>query len=131
VPVSLRTRQKLRVHQTHETHEVAEQRSFEDYLLARCPSNDQQLMYIEERMEDILDLKQDILCEDITIVDRMRIFKGDKPASQFESGQQKNGDYFCWQCPMYAKLSSNLVYTLSLPNISLPERIEKIVLTTT
>ena len=26
------------------------------YLLARCPSNDQQILYIEERLQDILNL---------------------------------------------------------------------------
>ena len=49
----------------------------------------------------------------------MRAFKGDNPACQFEAGQQKNGDYFCWQCPLNAKMTPNLVYTLSQPNTSL------------
>lgn len=30
------------------------------YILARCPSNDQQLLYGEERVSDLLDLKQPI-----------------------------------------------------------------------
>ena len=53
----------------------------------------------------------------------MRAFKGDDPACKFEAGQQKNGDYFCWKCPLNAKMAPNLVYTLSQPYTSLEKRI--------
>ena len=56
----------------------------------------------------------------------MRIFKGDNPAAQFESGQEKNGDYFCWQCSLFAPLSPNIVHTMSLPNLPLSDRISKV-----
>lgn len=60
------------------------------YLLARCPSNDQQILYCDTRMEDVLDLKTPVTTENgINITDVMRFFKGDGPASQFEAGQQK------------------------------------------
>ena len=65
------------------------------YLLARCPSHDHQLLYSQERINDILELSRKIELHGIEITDVMRIFKGDNPASQFESRQQKNGDYFC------------------------------------
>ena len=47
------------------------------YLLARCPSNDQQVLYSETRIEDLMDLSNNIANEDgIFIKDVMRIFKG-------------------------------------------------------
>lgn len=49
----------------------------ETYILARCPSNDQQLMYSQIRLEDIAKMHETPLkingCE---IKDTMRIFKG-------------------------------------------------------
>ena len=38
---------------------------------------------------------------------------------QFEAGQQRNGHYFCLQCPLNAKKAPNLVYAMSQPNTSL------------
>ena len=47
----------------------------------------------------------------------MMIFKGDMPALQFEAGQQKGGDVFCWSCPIKANLCPNISYSYSLPYI--------------
>ena len=63
------------------------------YILARCPSNEQQILYSQERLDDIIALKQNIKTDDIEIIDKMRIFKGDKPAAQFEAGQQRGGKF--------------------------------------
>ena len=65
------------------------------YMLARCPSDDHQLLYSNERLADIIDLKNKVEHNVILINDIMRVFKGDNPAAQLESWQQKNGDYFC------------------------------------
>ena len=46
--------------------------------------------------------------------------------TQFDSGQQKNGDYFCWQCPLFAPLSPSIVHAMSLPHLSLSDRISKV-----
>ena len=51
--------------------------------MARCPSNGQQFLYVEERMNDILNLNEDLALP--------RFFKGDAPARQFEAGHQKGG----------------------------------------
>ena len=64
------------------------------YILARCPSNDQQIMYSDTRMEDILSLKKIKTKNGILIEDIIRVFKGDAPASQFEAGHQKGGNFF-------------------------------------
>ena len=52
------------------------------YILARCPSNDEQLEYTDLRIKDIISLKYpEILNNDIEIYNVLRIFKGDHPAS--------------------------------------------------
>ena len=68
------------------------------YIMARCPSNKQQFLYAEERIKDILNLKEDLaLLSGIKIHDVFRFFKGDAPAHQFEAGHQKGGNYVCVQ----------------------------------
>ena len=81
------------------------------YILARCPSNEQQILYSQERLDDIIALKQNIKTDDIEIIDKMRIFKGDKPAAQFEAGQQKGGNFYCFSCPSHAENASSYVHT--------------------
>ena len=41
----------------------------------------------------------------------MRIFKGDKPAAQFEAGQQKGGNFYCFSCPSHAENASSYFHT--------------------
>ena len=57
------------------------------YIIARCLSDEQQLLYVEERMNAILNLNKDLaLPSSITIHDVFRFFKCDAPACQFEAG---------------------------------------------
>ena len=35
---------------------------------------------------------------DLNTNDTLRVFKGDKPAGQFEARQQKGGNYYCFAC---------------------------------
>ena len=58
------------------------------YMLARCLSDDHQLLYSPERLNDIIELKHRIECNGIYITDIMCAFKGENPASQLESGRQ-------------------------------------------
>ena len=81
------------------------------YILARCPSNEQQILYSQERLDDIIALRQNIKTDEIEIIDEMRIFKGDKPAAQFEAGQQKGGNFYCFSCPSHAENASSYVHT--------------------
>ena len=46
------------------------------YLLARCPSNEEQLFYSDPRLEDLKDLDTPIEFNGIAITDVMRLFKG-------------------------------------------------------
>ena len=74
------------------------------YILARCPSNEQQLPYSEEKMDDILKLNKNMkTSNNIETIDKLRIFKEDKPASQFEAGQQKEGNFYCFLCATHAE----------------------------
>ena len=47
----------------------------------------------------------------IEIIDKLLIFKGDKPASQFEAGQQKGGNFYCFLCATHAENASSYVHT--------------------
>ena len=69
------------------------------HLLARCLSDDQQILYIEERLQDIRNLNLTITSSKYAAIkDELCILKGDKPAAQFEAGQQKGGNFFCFSC---------------------------------
>ena len=101
------------------------------YILARCPSSDEQIMYIDTRLEDVKKLAKPIKTESgIVIHDEMRFFKGDGPAVQFETGQQKGGLFFCWGCGVKATRTIDLTHVYNNPYISMQER-NKIVLKTT
>ena len=97
------------------------------YIIGRCPSNDQQLLYSDIRLEDISLLRENLETSDgIPIRDKMRVFKGDSPARQFEAGQQKGGNFFCCSCSIQGNFSANLRYTLQSKSLSLQERINKV-----
>ena len=111
-------------------HQINVQATVEEptiHILARCPSNDQQLLYAEERICDILQLNQEVITGDgIPIKDVMRVFKGDNPAVQLEAGQQKGGNYFCCSCKIKACLTKSIFYSFGLPHMTLQDRIDKI-----
>ena len=98
------------------------------YILARCPSNDQQIMYCEERISDILQTKEKVTFKGISFSDKVRFFKGDMPASQFEAGHQKGGNYFCTGCSIKSEDVNNLKLNNS-SYISLHDRIKKVTVT--
>ena len=85
------------------------------YIIGRCRSNDEQMGYIETRNEDLLELNKEITLNDINIHDTMRMFHGDGPAVQLESGHQKGGHYFCPTCDIFLYRSDELSYSYSLP----------------
>ena len=101
------------------------------YIFARCPSNYQQLLYSKERLDDIIQLKEELIFRDIPIRDVARVFKGDNPAAQLEVAQQKGGHFFCWICKIKSDLSKNMSYSLKLPILSLEDRINKVRMTRT
>ena len=81
-------------------------------------------------MEDIKELSTPITTsKGITIYDIMRFFKGDGPAAQLETGQQKGGDFFCWQCPVNAQRCADLTHSMNLQSLSLEDRRLKVMQT--
>ena len=86
------------------------------YMLARCQSNDNQLLYSEERLEDLLEINTPITSNNgVLINDVIRIFKGGDPASQLGTRHQKVGDYFCWLCTIEAAATKNIILSLKQP----------------
>ena len=99
--------------------------------MARCPSIELQLLYVQERMNHILNFKEDLaLPSGIAIHDIFLFFKGDAPARQFEAGHQEGGNYVCVACPSHCNLIHDLVHSYSFQNMSLEDRINKIRLST-
>ena len=79
------------------------------YILARCPSNDQQILYSEERISDILKISEPLQSYNgLDIYDVLRSFKGDSPVCQFEAGHHKGGNFFCIACPIHANHVKNI-----------------------
>ncbi|XP_066928359.1 uncharacterized protein [Clytia hemisphaerica] len=101
------------------------------YLLARCPSSEEQLFYSETRLEDIKSLSFDLEVDGTIVKDVMRFFKGDGPACQTECGQQKGGNYFCWVCPILASRSNDFTHSNNLDYLTLEDRINNVTLTKT
>ena len=100
------------------------------YILARCPSNEQQILYSEERMLDISMLTSPIISSNsVEINDQLRIFKGDKPAAQFEAGQQKGGRFFCFNCSIQDESVVSAVHASKLPHLSLSDRLNHLLST--
>ena len=97
------------------------------YILARCPSDDHQLMYSDCRNEDIKLLRHAINVDGNKLHDVVRFFHGDGPACELEAGQQKGGRFPCWLCPANFDFCHDLTYLLSLPNLNLDERMQKII----
>ena len=80
----------------------------EVYIVARCNSTDEQLAYINTRLEDLKELKNglnigelDDMYDGIVLNDIMRYFHGDGPATQLEAGNKKGGHYFCPSCDIH------------------------------
>ena len=100
------------------------------YILAQCPSNEQQILYSQERLEDIIALNEKIKTKNnIVITDKIRIFKGDKPAVQFEAGQQKGRSFYCFSCATHAETASNYVHTNSWAIETIHDRVNQVMKT--
>ena len=90
------------------------------YILARCPSSDEQIMYIDTRLEDVKKLAMLIKTEGFLRV---------RPSSTILNWPTQ-GLFFCWGCGVKAKRTIDLTHVYNNPYISMQER-NKIVLKTT
>ena len=96
------------------------------YIIARCPSNDQQLLYIDTRNVGIKDLRHPTMVSGVDLYDIIRCFHGDGPACQLEAGQQKGGDFPCWICSVNINNCTDIPYVYYQPIMGLTERINKV-----
>ena len=78
------------------------------YIIGQCNSNDEQLGYIETRVECLKELLTGLdlgrfndKYKGIILTDTMQLFHGDGPAVALESGNQKGGHYFCPSCDLH------------------------------
>ena len=87
------------------------------YILTQPPSTEQQLIYSEELLTDILSFKESLTTKDgITIFGFAWTFNHDHPATQYEAGQQKGGNYASHICSIDSNCHKNKG-TLSNGNI--------------
>ena len=84
------------------------------YILGRCLSNEQQLLYGEERINDIINSKEKLEIKGIYIEDIIRVFTEDKPAAQLEIGHQKGGNYFCLNSKLNSFFTKSTFHSFSL-----------------
>ena len=96
------------------------------YIIGRCRANDEQLGYIDTRVVCLKGLEHNLTVNGIDIKDVMRFFHGDGPAAQFESGQQKGGNFFCSCCGIFADRIAELDYALNCPYLTLEDKRTKI-----
>ena len=100
------------------------------YFLARCPTDDSQLMYSNTTMENMIDLSNYLTVrDDINIYDKCCFFKRDGPACQHEAGQQKGGHFFCWSCSFDIVRYTDLAYILNTSMTYFQDRIRKVLAT--
>ena len=98
-------------------------------FIARCNSSEaEQIVYGETRMSCIKETTRNLTTATNAneIVDTPRFFHGDSPARQFESGQQKGGNYFCSNCGCHATWVKELDDALRCPLVSLEDRVNTI-----
>ena len=91
-------------------------------MLTRRPSTEQQLTYSEERLTDVISLKDSLTTKDgIIICDVARAFKGDHLATQYEPRQQKGGNYACHACNIDSNGHKKYSYAFKCKYLSLKD----------
>ncbi|KAK3715334.1 hypothetical protein QZH41_010105 [Actinostola sp. cb2023] len=96
------------------------------YIIARCSDTDvEQLAYSETRCECLKKLSASIdIQPGIPISDKMRFCKGDGPAVELESGQQRGGHYYCSGCAIHQDRTNELDHAFRCPPVTFKERQE-------
>ena len=89
------------------------------YILARCAPTDGQIKYTQTRVGDLKEFQHKLQTKKGDVTDVMRFFHGDSPACSFEIGHQKGGNYFCWDCGIFAKKSDDM-HIIPISNLSNP-----------
>ena len=104
------------------------------YIIGRCKSNDEQLGYIQTRVECLKELETglnlneiDEKFENIVLNDVMRFFHGDGPAVALEAGNQKGGYYFCPYCDVHLCQTDDISHCYQQKTMSLEGKQSKVI----
>ena len=99
------------------------------YLMARCRDTiEDQLLYSDTRLEDIQHLTTKITSShNIFITDICRLFHGDHPSQEVESGEQVGGTFGCCGCTLSSAQYSDHIASVRAPQITLEERRRKVI----
>ena len=99
------------------------------YLIARCRDTiEDQLLYSDTRLEDIQQLTTKIISSHNVFINEIcRMFHGDHPSQEVESGEQLGGNFGCCGCTMSSTQYSDHVASLRAPQITLEERRKKVI----
>ena len=74
------------------------------------------VLHSEQRINDIIKMKDPVEVNEIKIYDKMSFFRGDVPVALFKIRSAKGGNYLCWICYSNAIEHSN--YTVHSKNKS-------------
>jgi len=93
------------------------------YLMARCRDTiEDQLLYSDTRLEDIQQLSTKITSSHkVFINDICRMFHGDHPSQEVESGEQLGANFGCCGCTMSSTQYYDHIASLRAPQINLEE----------
>ena len=99
------------------------------YLMARCRDTiEDQLLYSDTRLEDIQQLSTKITSsQKVFINDICRMFHGDHPSQEVETGEQLGGNFGCCGCTMSSTQYSDHIASLRALQITLEERRKKVI----
>ena len=99
------------------------------YLMARCRDTiEDQLLYSDTRLEDIQQLTAKITSSHkVFITEICRMFHGDHPSQEVESGEQLGGNYGCCGCTISSTQYFDHIASLRAPQITLEERRKKVI----
>ena len=82
------------------------------YILAKARATmEDQLKFISTRNECLQNISESLKVDGLEIKDTMRLMNGDKPAVEFESGNQKGGHYACPGCDTHMSMVHDYTYT--------------------
>ena len=94
------------------------------YIIACCRANDEQLAYIETRLDFVLKLSENLTNKArVEVIDKLRLFTADGPAVELEAGQQKGGNFYC-PCGIHADDACDIETAFRQKTMSLEERQE-------
>ena len=99
------------------------------YLMARCRDTlEDQLLYSDTRLGDIRQLDIAISSSHkVPINDICRLFHGDHPSQEVETGEQIGGNYGCCGCTGASAQYVDHVASLRAPQITMEERRKKVI----